>query len=90
MTSGPSQNEVIEFPSDHVFKAVGDNRAGFVFSVHRAVSSVVPAPLDALKTRESAGGKYISVSVVVRLDNRDQLERIYESLKQIEGVRYLL
>ncbi|HKL49275.1 MAG TPA: DUF493 domain-containing protein [Desulfuromonadales bacterium] len=90
MKPGSNQNELIDFPSDHIFKAIGDNRPGFALSIHKAVSSVIPVPLDALKARESGGGKYLSVSVVVRLENRQQLERIYHSLKQVEGVRYLL
>lgn len=90
MKMQPGQKDPIEFPSDHIFKAVGDNRQGFVHDVHSAVSSVLPVAFDALKTRESAGGKYISVSIVARLSSRTQLEGIYSALRQIDGMKYLL
>ncbi len=69
---------------------MGDNRQEFIRSVHRAVSAIVPVSLDMMKSRESAGGKYVSVSIVVRIANRQQLESIYKSLQQVDGVRYLL
>ena len=83
-------DQLIEFPCDHVFKVVGDSRETFMPDVHRAVCSVVPVSLDAVKTRSSGNGKYLSVSVVARLENREQLLAIYAGLKKIAGIRFLL
>lgn len=82
--------ELLEFPCDHVFKAFGPNEPEFPEAVRRAVVRTVPVSLDAMKVRHSSGGKYLAVSVVVRLHNVMQMEEIYRSLRRVEGLKYLL
>jgi uncharacterized protein len=81
---------LLSFPCDHIFKAFGPDDEEFVQSVKKAVSTVLPVPLDAVKLRSSAKGSYVCVSVVMRLHNADQLRRIYAELHRIEGLKYLL
>lgn len=91
MCSGPTQ-ELIEFPCHFEFKAFGpggtDSR--FDAQVLAAISTVVTASRQAMRTRLSSGGKYQCVSVLVTLQNRDQLEAAYAALRQIGGLKYLL
>ncbi|HKK01985.1 MAG TPA: DUF493 domain-containing protein [Desulfuromonadales bacterium] len=84
--------ELLEFPCDHIFKAFGlnDPTERFVEAVRSAVSATVPVPLDALKTRASGEGTYVCVSIVVRLYNFNQLKKIYATLQQVAGLKYLL
>lgn len=83
---------MVEFPCDYVFKAFGPAGPDSYFAqrVRSAVSSVAEVSLDAMKMRSSTGGKYLCVSVVVRLFNNEQLKAIYLSLGQVEGLAYLL
>lgn len=81
---------LIEFPTDHVFKAMGLNRSAFVDDIFQTVSRYAEVSRDALKIRMSSGDKYLSVTVVVRLHSRHQMEQVYLGLRQVEGVHYLL
>jgi malate dehydrogenase (oxaloacetate-decarboxylating)(NADP+) len=43
-------------------------------------------PLDAVKVRESSQGRYLSVTVLARVESRSQLERVYADLRADETV----
>ena len=87
-----TSDSLIQFPCDYLFKAVGsDEREGaFLRAVHRAVSEVVPVPIDSIKCRPSSQGNYLAVSVLVRLYNMEQVHSIYASLRGVEGLKFLL
>ncbi|BCA79527.1 DUF493 domain-containing protein [Desulfuromonas sp. AOP6] len=87
-----SSDSLIQFPCDYVFKAIGSEGAdgSFLRAVHRAVSDIVPVPLDALKCRPSSRGSYLAVSVLVRLHNMQQVHDIYAALRGVEGLKFLL
>lgn len=88
----PQQQDLITFPCHFEFKAFGpnDDDESFLGKVQAAVSSVVPVARQAMKSRPSSAGKYQCVSVVVSLQNRDQLEAIYAALRMIDDLKYLL
>ena len=92
MNQSDSTQELIEFPCHFEFKAFGPGGDGSRFDdqVLAAVSSVVMASRQAMRTRLSSGGKYQCVSVLVTLQNRAQLEAVYTALRQIDGLKYLL
>jgi hypothetical protein len=80
------------FPCHFEFKAFGPGDEGnhFCDQVLAAVSTVVPASRQAMRTRSSSGGKYQCVTVLVTLQNRNQLEAVYTALREIDDLRYLL
>lgn len=84
--------ELLDFPCDYEFKAFGaaDGEEIFLNSVKEAVGQVVPVSRHALRVRRSSGGRYQCVTVLVRLHNGDQLKAIYQQLRQIPGLKYLL
>lgn len=86
----PPLDELVEFPCDYIFKAFGLNNDAFVASVRSAVNRTVFAPLDAIKVRASSKGEYQCVTVVVRLQNVEQLKAIYSDLQQLAELKYLL
>jgi hypothetical protein len=83
-------DELVEFPCDYIFKAFGPNNETFVASVRSTISATVFAPLDAIKVRPSSKGEYQCVTVVVRLQNVEQLKAIYQDLQQLAELKYLL
>jgi len=87
-----TSESLIQFPCDYVFKAVGSEDAdgAFLRAVHRAVSDIVPVPLDALKCRSSSQGNYLAVSVLVRLHNMQQVHDIYAALRGVNNLKFLL
>ncbi|PLX79556.1 MAG: DUF493 domain-containing protein [Desulfuromonas sp.] len=91
MTSIPPL-QLLDFPCDYEFKAFGpaDQDGRFVEAVRSAVASVTPVSLDAMRSRLSSAGRYLCVTVVVRLHDINQLHRIYAGLRNIDGLKYLL
>ena len=92
MDRHPHPEELLEFPCDYPFKAFGANdpEGAFVQAVRDAVGTVTPVALDAIKVSRSTAGNYLCVTVVVRLHNFQQLEAVYNALRRVQGLRYLL
>ena len=90
MTDPVDPLELFEFPCNHEFKAFGDADTAFAEAVRAAASQVLPVSRDAMRVRGSSGGKYQCVSVLLQLQSADQLRAVYEALRQVQGIRYLL
>jgi len=76
-----------EFPCDFPIKAFGHDTGDFDELVLELVSEHAPGlTREQLTTRSSSGGRYLSVTVHLRAESRDQLDRIYESLSAHERV----
>ncbi len=82
----------IEFPTDYMFKAFGKCDAGEAFrlAVKEAINATVPCSDDAIRVRESAGGKYLCVTALTHLASKDQMTRIYKDLNAIDDLMFLL
>jgi len=89
-THGKPLDELVACPCDYIFKAFGPNNETFAACVRSTVNQTVFAPLDAIKVRASLKGEYQCVTVVVRLQNVEQLKTIYSDLQQIAELKYLL
>jgi putative lipoic acid-binding regulatory protein len=88
---GPSSHPFIDYPLVYVFKVMG--LAGDGFETHaRALVTRAAGTEDGLSVsvRESAGGKYQSVSVSVRLESERQRRAVYEALHGDPRVVYYL
>lgn len=70
------------FPCEYTFKIFGHQSETFVARV-RAILGDTFGPLDAaaVSERASAGGRYLSVTIVLRVERREQLERAYADLQ---------
>ena len=92
MSPSVPQHELIDFPCHFEFKAFGpgDEDGRFCGKVQAAVSQVVPVSRQAMRVRPSSAGNYQCVSVLVTLQNRAQLEAVYEALRHIDDLKYLL
>lgn len=76
-----------EFPCDFPIKAFGQDTGDFDELVLELVGRHAPElTREQLSTRSSSGGRYLSVTVHLRAESRDQLDRIYESLSAHERV----
>lgn len=71
-----------QFPCFYTFKIFGRRTDTFAERVREIIAATLgPVPLDSVKLRESAQQRYVSVTVVVHVDNRAQLERVYADLR---------
>jgi putative lipoic acid-binding regulatory protein len=74
--------ELESFPCVYTFKVFGRSSETFVERVREIVELTLGrVPLDSMKVRRSAHGRYLSVTILARVHSRDQLERVYEDLR---------
>ncbi len=73
--------KLLEFPVDFPLKVMGRRVDDFAQSISAIVREHVPTFDPAtMELRASRRGTYLSVTVVVRIDSREQLERLYREL----------
>jgi putative lipoic acid-binding regulatory protein len=76
-----------KFPCFYTFKVFGRRSDRFAHKVQAIVSHTLgPVPWDSVKVRESRHGRYLSVTICARVENRVQLENIYQELRDEEEV----
>lgn len=81
------QESPLQFPCDFPIKALGAASGGFDALVVRIVRRHAPDLHEgAVRSRLSRGGKYLSVTVTVRVTSRTQLDAIYQDLHACEQV----
>ena len=79
--------ELEQFPCSYTFKIFGKRTETFAERVREIVAATLGVvPLDSIKLRQSAGGHYLSVTIVSQVHNRAQVERIYADLRVEEEV----
>ncbi len=76
-----SEETLLEFPCQFPIKAMGKNMPEF----DQIVVELIRAHVDdlhegAVTSKQSKGGKYLSVTVVIEAVSRAQLDAIYQSL----------
>lgn len=72
---------LLEFPCEIMVKAMGLADDDFELLVVELVRTHVPDFGEgAVSTRPSSGGKYLSVSVRVRAQSREQMDALYRDL----------
>lgn len=78
--SGELQLE--QFPCFYTFKIFGRHDEAFVARVRAVIGRHLgPVPLDSIKVRESAQGRYLSVTLCIRVESRVVLEQVYTDLR---------
>ena len=87
-----TQDELLwDFPCDFPIKAFGPAISEFPELVLEMVRCHAPdTPDTALTCKTSSGGRYYSVTVVVRATSREQLDEIYRLLTSSELVTMAL
>jgi len=84
---------VNEYPESRVFKGIGttagDDRALFEAAMVRAIESVVGVKVapGAVVTRDSSGGKYVSVSVEVTVHSGEEVAAVFTAIKKEAGAK---
>ena len=87
----PSQGPRLEYPLSYGFTIIGLAGDDFPEHARRLVARhVAEVPVESVVVRASAGGKYHSVSVSVRLDSEEQRRAVYLSLHEDARVVFVL
>lgn len=73
--------DLLEFPCQYEIKAMGRCDTLFETRVHKIVDRHLDgAPIVQTVTRESTGGRYVSVTCTIEAISREQLDSIYLDL----------
>ena len=80
--------ELLDFPTEFTFKVIGSGE-GFLEHVRHALKElghedVVPV------VRASAKGRYVSVSITMRVEAGSEIDQTYSALEQLPGLAYIL
>ncbi|MDX1811107.1 MAG: DUF493 domain-containing protein [Gammaproteobacteria bacterium] len=85
------EKSLIEFPCDFPIKIMGKNH----IDLETAVVSIFNRHVedfgeDAMRSRQSKNGNYISITVTIVAESQDQLDNIYRELSSHELVMMAL
>jgi putative lipoic acid-binding regulatory protein len=78
-----------QFPCDFAFKAMTVAIEGIENNIVSAIQKHVPGNYS-VKLKQSRGGKYLSVTVNIQISSKQQLDKIYQEVHGIDGVKMLL
>lgn len=85
------RDTLIEFPCDFDIKAMGLSSTEFDATVVGIVLEYVDDLKEgAVKTKQSSGGKFTSVTVTAHVESQIQLDSIYRALSSHDLVKYVL
>lgn len=75
-------DETTQFPSDYLYKFIVSSEGGKV----KEVESIFDNTGAVINTKKSKTGKYISVSIVIKVSNSDEVIMYYQKAEKIEGI----
>ncbi|MFB6351732.1 MAG: DUF493 domain-containing protein [Bradymonadaceae bacterium] len=95
MSSRESSIETLEethsFPCPYQFKIIGANNEEFIAEVVQVGVNVVGSEAEPeVSTRESSGGKYVSVSMEMWVEDAETILDVYERVRTIDEVKMVL
>jgi uncharacterized protein len=82
---------LIEFPCDFPIKVMGETHDSFTTEIVKTIQTLLPT-FDAsrIEMRGSSGGKYISLTCLVHVISKPQLDDIYRALSGHPMVKVVL
>lgn len=87
MSTSDSNETLLEFPCDFPIKAMGHARGNFELTVMEIVRRHAPDITEEdFRSRYSSNGNYLSVTVTVHAQSKEQLDAIYMDLTACEKV----
>jgi uncharacterized protein len=82
---------LLDFPCDFPIKVVGEKQDDLTIIVVNVIQSVLPDfDTTQISIRTSSGGRYISLTCVVKVESKPQLDAVYKALSQHPVVKFVL
>lgn len=83
--------ETHDFPCEYTFKVIGEKGEGFADAAKTAaIDTLGESALAESSTRDSSGGAYVSVTLRLEVQSAKQIEKAYESFKNLEQLKFVL
>lgn len=91
-TNRQSNNKEIKFPVSYTLKAILDNSIAEESHTKELKSILLKLGVayKSFSSKLSSNGKYISISVGIKVDDRKIFDSLYIELKKIPGIKYAL
>jgi len=87
----PPEQSLIEYPCDFPIKVMGMHVEGFVAAIAHVATQFDPNfQADTIEQRPSKAGKYLGLTVTVRVTSREQLDELYRTLTTHPMVKVVL
>ena len=91
MSETEHQETLLEFPCEYTVKAMGETHHQLVEIVTGIIRQHAgDIAEDAITSKQSSGGKYTSITVVIEATSKKQLDAIYQGLSKHPAVKYVL
>lgn len=85
------KDSLIEFPCDLPIKVFGRNVAGFRETVAEIVKAhCVMLPTDKIREKHSRDSGYISLTITIKADSREQVDGLYQELCESDDIIMVL
>lgn len=84
--------DTVDFPCNFTIKVIGDNDKSFAPDIVNAVSAetgIIPEGIQ-VSTRETKGGKYVSITLIAQYQNADEVYAAYKVIGQDGRVKYVI
>lgn len=91
MSESNGEETLLEFPCDYPVKAMGKTHPqldNIVVEIIRKHAGDITE--GAVTSKQSSGGKYTSITVVIEATSKKQLDAIYQELSSHDAVKYVL
>lgn len=90
-TAQTEQTDVFEFPCRFPLKIMGERHEHFAATILTVVQGHAPATTEIdVDVRESSSGRFLSLTVTVTAESREQLDNIYRALTSHPMVKVVL
>jgi len=91
MSESNGEETLLEFSCDYTVKAMGETYVQLdnimVEIIRKHAGDITEG---AVTSKQSSGGKYTSITVVIEATSKKQLDAIYQELSSHEAVKYVL
>lgn len=82
-------DELLDFPCQFPFKVIGKANTHLAQQVAATAQQISPGQYTT-ETKTSSQGTYDSVTIKVKVKNKEQIESLYEAFADIDGVKRVL
>ena len=75
-------DETTQFPADYLYKFIVSSEGNKVDEVQ----AIFDNKGAVINTKKSKTGKYISISIVIKLESSDEVIQYYQQAEKVEGI----
>lgn len=90
MSDTPPLEELVEFPSVFVFRAMGEASPGFADRCVTAVRDALGREPEGVESKPSKEARYLAVRIGATVIEPAEIHAVYKALRAVDGVRMVL